>query len=342
MAHEVCPIDLEEHAPEVSRLNAERGECNRRREVLHRELWHCENRLEEVEVRLDDIHAPIASYLTMATDEVVREEDFRSATDCFPLRNPIHLRWAVRTREALRCLTDGDRLRIRVTAELTQFLAYCERSDQGHLDRHDESCYLPRAFDEIHDHYTSRLGVIHRNELRARDRLEQLNNDLAPLLQAGGEARESAEHAAQSAVRAVTAAAVALSNGLPALRLAPANGTTDQEPPAPHPASTLGGDDSDDGAGGAARGEGKIATARPPVTSASPTEGPKAAPPMGGRPRSLALSAETPCANERLLRDGLMLSVVEWRLLVLWVLACTAIGGPSRSGRHAPRAELCP
>jgi hypothetical protein len=29
---------------------------------------------------------------------------------------------------------------------------------------------------------------------------------------------------------------VALSNGLPALRLAPANGTTDQGPPAPHPA----------------------------------------------------------------------------------------------------------
>ena len=58
VAHEVCPIDLEEHAPEVSRLNAERGECNRRREVLHRELWHCENRLEEVEGRLDDIHTP--------------------------------------------------------------------------------------------------------------------------------------------------------------------------------------------------------------------------------------------------------------------------------------------
>jgi hypothetical protein len=118
VAHDVCPIDLEEHASEVGRLNAERGECNRRREVLHRELWHCENRLEEVEGRLDDIHAPIASCLTMATDEVVREEDFRSATDCFPLRDPIHLRWAVRTRETLRCITDGDRLRIRVTAEL--------------------------------------------------------------------------------------------------------------------------------------------------------------------------------------------------------------------------------
>jgi hypothetical protein len=25
--------------------------------------------------------------------------NFRSVTDCFPLRDPIHLRWAVRTRE---------------------------------------------------------------------------------------------------------------------------------------------------------------------------------------------------------------------------------------------------
>jgi hypothetical protein len=53
---------------------------------------------------------------------------------------------------------------------------------------------------------------------------------------------------------------------------------------------------------------------RPPAASAPTTEGPKASPSVGGRPRYLALAEEPPCANERLLRDGLMLSLVEWRL----------------------------
>jgi hypothetical protein len=141
--------------------------CLQRRNELHDELQRVEYRLENTEHRLDNIYAPMARREAAATDTVVREEDRRTVAASVPRMDSLHMTWAVSTREITRRMASYDCLRVWVTEELDRFLYYCERHNSEHLGRHDEACHLPRAFDLIPEHYTSRLQIIDRNSVRA-------------------------------------------------------------------------------------------------------------------------------------------------------------------------------
>jgi hypothetical protein len=200
-AFEVAPVDLGRDLREVSRLNAERDALVQRWHDLDQERDDTAWRQEEVEDRLHAIFQPIADREAAATNRVVREEDYRTVAASVPELDQLHLQWAVSTRERTRRVASNDRHRVLVTAELEQWLHYTERYDYGHLGRHDELCHLPRAFDLIDTHYLARLRVLERNDERAREEMQGLNQQLE---------RGVAQRAAQDAARMATTAAAAV------------------------------------------------------------------------------------------------------------------------------------
>jgi hypothetical protein len=335
-ALEVAPIDLGEQLPAVGVLNAERGMCRQRRNELYDELQHVEHRLEDTEHRLDNIYAPSASREAAATDTVVREEDRRTVAASVPRMDSLHLAWAVNTREITRRMASYDCLRAWVTEELEQFLYYSEQHHTEHRGRHDEVCHLPRPFNLIQEHYTSRLQIIDRNSGRAHAELQVLNRDLVR-----DEAHRArvAQVAAAAATMAMVAAAAAFECCEGVANLRPANGTADPAAPAPPPAVTLAGGDDEDGAGGAARERSESATepataaVTEPPTASSSNEG-SSHQVHEGSPRYLKRATSSPCPVERLRRDGLLLSARAWKLLLLWVLTGAAVGATPRPMIH--------
>ena len=168
-AYEVAPVHLGRNLNEVRRLNEARNALVRRRQRLDQEWEETGRQQEAVEDQLYAIYQPIADTEAAATDRVVSEEDYRTVADSVPVRDPLHLQWAVSVRACTRRIASNDRHRILVTAELEQWLHYNERYSYDHLGRHDELCHLPRAFDLIETHYISRLRILERNDQRARD-----------------------------------------------------------------------------------------------------------------------------------------------------------------------------